>query len=78
MFGNVFQRKKQNTLRRVIEAMLNLERKLKVEKRELLLQEEILWLQKSRNDWLRYGDGNTKFFYTLTLVRRRRNMIDSL
>lgn len=44
----------------------------------LLLQKELLWLQKSRNDWLGAGDGNIKFSLTLMLVRRRRNKIESL
>lgn len=35
-------------------------------------------MQKSRVDWLRMGDNNTKFFHTTTLVRRRRNRVDSL
>lgn len=38
----------------------------------------MLWRQKSRNIWLKCGDTNTKFFHTSTLVRRRRNRIDSL
>lgn len=36
----------------------------------------MLWLQKSRNDWLKFGDGNTKIFLTFTLIRRTRNMIE--
>lgn len=66
-FGNILRMKKRNQLRlegvqiilkrRVTEAMLKLERKLKEERSLILLQEEFLWLQKSRNDWLRYGDG---------------------
>lgn len=44
----------------------------------MLLQEEMLWLQKSRNDWLKAGDDNAKFFHTLTLVRKRRNRIEAL
>lgn len=63
---------------RVTEVMLKLEMKLKVERREILFQEEFLWKQKSRMDWLKWGDVNTKFFLTSTLVRRRWNMIDAL
>lgn len=87
-FGNVFQRKKRNLLRlegvqrslegRISEPMLKLERKLKIERKEILIQEELLWKQKSRHDWLKHGDGNTKFFHTSTLVRQRRNRIVSL
>lgn len=34
--------------------------------------------QKSQVNWLRYGDRNTNFFHTCTLVRRRRNKIEIL
>lgn len=87
-FGNVFQRKRRNMLRLegvqrslergVSEPMSRLEGKLKLERKELLIQEELLWLQKSRNDWLKHGDSNTKFFHTSTLIRRRRNRIEAL
>lgn len=87
-FGNVFQRKKRNMLRLegvqrslergVNEATLRLERKLRLERQKLLIQEEILWSQKSRNYWLRYGDANACFFHTLTLVQRKTKRIDSL
>lgn len=62
----------------VSEGMLRLERKLKLERQELLQQEEILWLQNSRIDWLKQCDSNTIFFRTSTLVRRRRNRVESL
>lgn len=31
---------------------------------------------KSRVNWLRFGDCNTKFFNTMTLVRRRCNKVE--
>lgn len=34
--------------------------------------------QKSRVDWLRMGERNTKFLHTSTIIRRRRNGIESL
>lgn len=58
--------------------LIKLEKKLKKEWMETLLQEEILWMQKSRVDWLRYGDKNTNFFHTSCLVRRRRNRVETL
>lgn len=33
-------------------------------------------MQKSRVDWLRMGDKNTRFFHTSTLIRRRMNKIE--
>lgn len=58
--------------------LLKLERRLNKEWAETLLLEELLWMQKSHVDWLRSGDKNTKFFHTLTLVRRGRNKIEAL
>lgn len=58
--------------------LISLERELKEERNLILLPEELLWHQKSRNKWLKCGDGNTKFFCTSTLVRRRRNRIESM
>lgn len=87
-FGNIFWKKRK--LRRRLEGacnaleerssvgLLKLEMKLKRELADVLLQEEVLWMQKSRVDWLRMGDKNTKFFHTSTLARRRRNRVDLL
>lgn len=62
MFGNIFRRKKHNELRLggVQRALANshssgyvlrLERELREERSLVLLQEELLWLQKSRIEW---------------------------
>lgn len=59
-------------------SLLKLEKKSKKEWMEVLMQEEVMCLQKSRVDWLRYGDRNTKFFHTMILVRRRHNKIEML
>lgn len=60
--------------RHLIEGLLKLEMKLKEERKEIMLQEDLLWMQKSCNDWLKPGDGNTKFFCTSILVRRRNKI----
>lgn len=44
----------------------------------VLAQEEMLWFQKSREKWVRYGNKNTKFFHTQTVIRRRKNRIVGL
>eukprot|EP00253_Pinus_taeda_P007421 PITA_07421 len=41
-------------------------------------QEEILWRQKSRINWLREGERNTKFFHQAMIQNRQRNQIFSI
>ncbi|KAL4353918.1 hypothetical protein GQ457_06G009460 [Hibiscus cannabinus] len=48
---------------------------LKAEVSKLWESEEIYWHQRSRVDWLKYGDRNSKFFHATTLQNRRRNTI---
>ncbi|XP_021827477.1 uncharacterized protein LOC110768097 [Prunus avium] len=45
---------------------------------KILEQEAQFWKQKSRVQWLQEGDRNTKFFHLTTVIRRRRNKIESL
>ena len=48
-------------------------RKLKLEINETLTREEIMWNQRSRAFWIKWGDRNTKFFHVIASERRRRN-----
>ena len=41
-------------------------------------QEEILWKQKSRVQWLKEGEKNTNFFHKALIQRRQHNRIFSL
>ncbi|XP_059067646.1 uncharacterized protein LOC131037952 [Cryptomeria japonica] len=51
------------------------EKQLKSELWELLLREEILWRDKSREHWIKEGDLNTKFFHASIKVNRANNRI---
>lgn len=45
---------------------------------ELLKEEEIWWAQRSRANWLKHGDKNTKFFHQKASQRKQRNWVDSI
>ncbi|XP_019163505.1 PREDICTED: uncharacterized protein LOC109159849 [Ipomoea nil] len=85
VFGNIFNRKKRLEARiRGIQLANNyatscvlqsLERELADELNMVLDQEEALWFQKSRMDWIRDGDRNTRFYHNSAMIRRNRNRI---
>ena len=45
---------------------------------ELLIAEEIYWLQQSHERWLLRGDCNTYYFHKIANGRRRKNTIHAL
>ena len=84
-FGNIFKRKRKilarlGGIQKALEShhldnLLNLETHLSKELNDILNQEELLWLQKSHNNWIQFGDKNTSFFHQKTMTRRRQNQI---
>jgi exonuclease III len=54
------------------------EEKLRQQLEERRKQEEILWKQKSRVQWLKEGERNTKFFHRTVVHRRHVNRITHL
>lgn len=45
---------------------------------EWRLREELLWKQRSKVDWIKDGDCNTKFFHSKATQRKKRNSISKL
>ncbi|XP_042950313.1 uncharacterized protein LOC122282426 [Carya illinoinensis] len=43
-----------------------------------LEREEVMWRQRSRIQWLKEGDQNTRFFHSSASMRRKRNTIQGL
>ena len=52
-----------------------LEKSLQHDLREALNQEELLWHQKSRMQWLKDGDQNTKFYHAKMIIKRHHNKV---
>lgn len=59
-------------------ALIQFEKSLQVKYDQLVHREEILWFQKSRENWVKLGNKNTKFFHTQTIIQRRRNKVTGL
>ena len=88
VFGNIFQRKRIlmariNGIQAALEkyrsrGLMHLEARLRKELEMVMGQEEILWWQKSRKDWIMHGNMNTSFFHQKTIIRRRRNRIEAI
>ena len=88
VFGNIFQKKKklwrriqgiQNSMfYGISNSLQQLEVELINEYQEILAAEEVLWLQKSRMEWICNGERNTKFFHLTTVARRNFNRVTRL
>jgi exonuclease III len=88
VFGNIFRRKKhvESRLKGILSYLERvdslrhtfLEKELQQEYNHILFQEEMLWYQKSREMWVKFGDKNSSFYHTQTIIRRKKNKIHSL
>ena len=52
--------------------------KTRVELNCWLEEEDAMWLQKSRINWFREGDRNTRYFHSKTSARYQNNLIDGM
>ena len=53
-------------------------KRVRKEINEIQAREEMMWNQRSKNLWLKWGDRNTKFFHAITSQRWRKNWIVGL
>ncbi|CAL1414000.1 unnamed protein product [Linum trigynum] len=85
VFGHIL-RKKDKLLRRLEQLELapsdsknaNQINQIQEELELILFQEELLWYQKSRMEWIKSGDMNTAYFHARTIKRRKRNRVSML
>lgn len=88
VFGHIINRKKRlkariNGIQKSLESypssrLEDLDAQLRREYEEACLQEGILWMQKSRSEWINLGDRKTAYYHAKATKRRRRNLILSL
>ncbi|CAL9001623.1 unnamed protein product, partial [Prunus brigantina] len=58
--------------------VMRCQRRLAGDLDRLLAREEMIWQQRSRVSWLKYGDRNTKFFHAQAKQRGRRNFMQGI
>ncbi|KAG8498826.1 hypothetical protein CXB51_005702 [Gossypium anomalum] len=76
VYGHIIHRK--YLLKKKLDNVQKVELKIREELESVLHNEELLWRQKAKCDWLIFGDHNTRFFHRRTLQRRKHNRIVAL
>ena len=51
------------------------EKKLKLDLQVLLDKEELWWKQRAKEEWLKFGDRNTKYYHACANSKRRQNYV---
>jgi len=54
------------------------ESQLKAEFHSLLTQEEVKWKQRAKENWLKFGDKNTKFFHASANQKNKSHRIEKI
>jgi hypothetical protein len=73
----------QSDLDRVLSVPLSNEAKTTQQKIQLEIeniheQDEIKWIQRSKDNWMKGGDRNSSFFYSFSTARKKRNFVKKL
>jgi len=58
--------------------LLQLQKELWKQYERSLLQEEAVWYQRARNDWLQLGERNTHFFHASVIAKNKNKNITYL
>nr|GMD52524.1 ribonuclease H [Ipomoea batatas] len=53
------------------------EKRLTEEYHEILYQEELMWFQHSREDWIVSGDRNTAYYHAVATIKKAQNKVQS-
>jgi hypothetical protein len=53
----------------------NLLQKLKMELKNKQNEEDLYWRQRAKEDWMRYGDKNTRYFHASANQKKKANLI---